>query len=388
MDCFITDYCLERRPGAQSAILEDSIMHKGRPVAAGSKVFGNFISPLDATVVTRLESAGVTILGKAKMDEFGLSGLFAGSNAEVPGAVSAVAGGIADFALCNDYSGAVRQNASERGVCYIHPTYGTVSRFGLIPAAPSMDQIGVVCKTPADGFRVLSIIAGNDPNDGAMFPDDGQGRVKSEKLKVESERGADKMGIGGDRRLRVGVPDNVSALVRDDSYVDEFAKAFEIVCFDLKYFKVYAQVMQILCCAEISSNITRYDGIKFGFRAEGYRDLRELYTRSRTEALGFDAKLAAIVGAMVVSQGKYEMYYDKAMRLRRLIMESLKFDKYDVILMPVPDAGSASALAFHALPQLCGLPAATVPFSGGGITLIAAAKQENTLYEALEAVGV
>ena len=416
MDYYITGYDIDCPQNAQRAVLEDSIMHKNRQVTAGSKIMENFISPLDATVVTRLEAAGICILGKTKMDEFGISELLLNSgllmNSEFgirnpefcSGAVSAVADGIASFALCNDFTGAIGREAAAHGVCYVHPTYGTVSRYGLIPAVPSMDQIGVICKTPADGSRALSVIAGHDPKDGAMFSE-----LKAECGELNANGG----------RLKIGIPVNAVTNPADMSIITEFIKNFETVDFELKYLDVYAQVMQILCCAELSSNITRYDGIKFGYRAEGYKSLRELYTKSRTEALGEGAKLVSIIGSMVLSQESYIRCYDKAMRIRRLIKESLEFDKYDAIIIPAftkfgirnsefgidcecktEDDGERSNIVSprkaeepsHCfpcfLPMLCGLPAVTVPFNGGGFTLIADVKCENVLFSALEAVGI
>ena len=382
MDYFVTKYDVDCPAGSISAVLEDSIMHKGYPVTAGSKILDNFISPLDATVIERLEAAGIIILGKTKMDEFGAAGLFEESgsgsgnqNTEFrSGAVCAVADGAATFALCNDYTGAVSCEAAARGLYYIHPTYGTVSRYGLVHAVPSMDQIGVVCKTPVDGLRALSIIAGHDAKDGAMFPDMGQDQgVRDQHTKDACH-------------LRAGVPANVLARVSNSSDVYEFAKNFDTIEFELKHFDVYTQVMQILCSAELSNNTTRYDGIKFGYRAEGYKNLHELYTKSRTEAFGAGVKLASIIGSMVLSQENYLRYYDKAMRIRRLIKESLEFGKYDVIVMP---AGEPSAcLALNALPRLCGLPAVTAPFKGGGVTLIGDTNCENVLFSALEAVSI
>jgi len=362
-------------------------MHKDRPVTAGSKILENFISPLDATVVTRLEAAGITIVGKTKMDEFGAKGLFPGSEileachcggrsgvatqaqsprpspkdtAPISGAVSAVDEGIATFALCNDYTGLVSYEAAMRGLCYIHPTYGTVSRYGLIPAVPSMDQIGIVCKTPADGMQALSVIAGHDPKDGA-----------STGGRFPCAAGA----VQGNRPPVLGL-----AQIQDSPAVTEFIKNFNSIGIELEYFDIYTPVMQVLCCAELSNNTTRYDGIKFGYRAEGYKGLRELYTKSRTEAFGEAIKLVSIIGSMVLSQENYLKYYDKAMRIRRIIKESLKFDGYDAIILP--------ALALNALPRLCGLPAMTVPFGGGAITLIADANCEDVLFSAMEAVGL
>jgi len=390
MELFVHQYDTGCAAGAVCAVLEDSIMRKGSPVAAGSRMLEGFISPIDATVVSRLESVGISILGKTRMDEFGAAGLFAalpnphdpqaglseptqilGSQLEKrSGAVAAVADGIADFALCNDYTGSVGVEAAARGLYYLHPTYGSVSRYGLIPLTPSMDQIGVVCKTPEDGLRFLATIAGFDEKDGAMRPAQG---VERGTRSAECETWG--VGAGDDAALTVGLPSNALGCFPGSADFNKFIGKFNTIEFELKHFDVYAQVMQILCCAELSNCISRYDGVKFGHRASGYNGLRELYTRSRTEAFGADAKLSALTGAMVLSQEYYSKYYDKAMRIRRLIKESLDFDKYDVIAMP-----SGAALALQALPRLCGLPALTIPAHGGGITLIADANREAFLF--------
>jgi aspartyl-tRNA(Asn)/glutamyl-tRNA(Gln) amidotransferase subunit A len=371
MDYYTTNYNIDIPDGAECAVLEDSIMHKGRPASAGSKMLENFISPLDATVVTSLEAAGIIIVGKTKMDEFGIAGLFADELPETSGAVAAVAGGAAAFALCNDYTGAVGQQAAKSGLFYIHPTYGSVSRYGLVPAAASMDQIGIVCRNPADGFRLLRIIAGNDPKDGVMAASP-----------VNAECGTQ------NAELIVGIPANTAGKAHDRSGLKAAFGSARIFEFELKYFEAYAHVMRILCCAEISGNISRYDGIKYGHRSNSFADLRELYTKSRTEGFGRDAKLAAVTGAMVLSEENYHRYYDKAMRVRRLIRDSLEFDKYDVILFSSTEAAPEWRLELHALPRLCGLPSITAPFGAGWISLVADANREDMLISALEAMGI
>jgi len=399
MECFAAKYDVGGPARGERVVLEDSIMHRGRPVAAGSKIMEGFVSPLDATVATRLEAAGISILGKAAMDEFGASGIFMGLGAAQgeaahtgaalaaqakrrSGAVAAVAGGLADFALCNDYTGAVGVEAAASGLCYIHPTYGTVSRYGLIPSVPSMDQIGVLCKAPADGFRLLSVIAGHDPKDGAMFPGPDPG---SEELSVGGSVGGsacaevDKI-VPSPSVPVLGLPANVLSQSPDAALITGFAKGLETSELELKYVEAYAPVMQILCCAELCNNINRYDGIKFGYRAKGYSGLRELYTKSRTEAFGPDAKLVAIAGSMVLSQDKYSRYYDKAMRIRRLIKESLDFDSYDAIVLPA-NAQFESRFFLQALPRLCGLPAVTFSANGCAMTLVAGPRREDILIE-------
>jgi len=258
------------------------------------------------------------------MEEFGLT---LNGTVKACGVVDSVADGEADFALCNDYTGAISYTAASRGLFHIHPTYGTVSRYGLIPSVTSMDQIGIVCRTPIDGFSALKIIAGYDPKDGAMLP-------------------------------------SQSPPVSQDQPLAPNHQQIRKTDIEPKYSEIYTQIIQILCSAELSKNISRYDGIKIGQRAKEYNGLHELYTKSRTEAFGADIKLAAILGAMVLSQENYARYYDKAMRLRRLIRDSLEFDKYDVIVTDCP-----------ILSRLCGLPSLAAP----GKVYIADAGREDVL---------
>jgi len=309
-------------------------MQKGKPVSYGSKMLGDYISPVDATVVERLAAAGAEIVGTADIGEFGIDGLLIRTNelspynAMLTETVNAIKSGKADFALFNDYTGAISRACAAQGLFYIHPTYGTVSRYGLIPAVTSMDQIGIACTTPGTGFKALGIIAGYDQKDGIMAMDKLQTTVKSRETK---------------RLLKIAEP-------------------------ELKHSEIYSRLMQILCCAELSCNISRYDSVKFGYRAKEYNGLNELYTKSRTEAFGEDVKLAAILGAMVLSQENYTRYYDKAMRMRRLIKDSPEFDKYDVIKASCP-----------LLSRLCGLPSLTAP----GDVYVANAGREDIL-EALD----
>ena len=412
MDFIITKFDSGAARGAMRAVIEASIMRKDSQCAAGSKIMEGFISPFDATVVSRLEEANIEIVGIAKMDEFGITGLFADKLEHCSGAVSAVEKGIADIALCNDFTGYVGQQAAERGLYYIHPTYGTVSRFGLIPAASSMDQIGIVCKQPDRGFKVLAQIAGSDPKDGAMY----ESMLKSVDVDTSNKDGDVSQSLFNGKPLRMAIPGNINAIYKHEADLASLFPNAETINFELAYFDAYKQIMQILCSAEISSNISRYDGISFGYRAQGFANLQELYTKSRTEALGKYAKLAAILGAMVLSKENYLRYYDKAMRIRRIVKESLDFSKYDSIVLPATvngmhmgtkhgsntdivnaestitsktqeaeassattDTLSAWNLGLYALPRLCGLPAMTIPTNTGGITLVADAGREDIL---------
>jgi len=320
-------------------IIQNSIMQKGQPATADSMMLEGFTAPLTATVIERLESAGVQIAGRIGASEFGASECQGDGSLDNKTGVCPLSYGTLsygrifntscqenrppdtpDFALCNDYTGAISRSAAGQGLYYIHPTYGSVSRYGLIPSVSSMDQIGVLCKSPEVGFKVLGLIAGYDPRDGVMR--DNKSQITNHKSKIR------------EGKLQ---STNYKAQIREGEFKSE-------------YINIFPQIMQILCCAELSNNISRYDGIKFGYRAKGYGSLRELYTKSRTEAFGEDVKLAAVIGAMVLSQENYMRYYDKAMRLRRLIKDSLEFDKYDVIETGCP-----------LLSRLCGLPSLSTP---------------------------
>lgn len=304
------------------------------------------------------------------MDEFGTADLFSGSQSELSGAVKAV-GGAADFCLCNDLFGTYRFEAAQNGICYIHPTYGTVSRFGLIPLASSMDQIGIMCKNLADGFGILSLIAGNDSGDGAMFPEKSYDYKKT------------------DRAVKVGVP--AAVIERADESTKKavrgFAELFDSVDIELPYFDVYKQVMYILSSAEISNNLSRYDGIKMGYRSSDHAGLDELYVNTRTQGFGFDAKLMSVMGAFVLSSGQYVPYYQKAMKIRRLIKEALNFKGYDVIALPTKISEDPyENLSLFALCQIAGLPGVSFSFDGCGVLLVANVKDESALLNAWEVV--
>jgi len=351
----------------KSVVLEDCIMQKDSLASAGSKILENFISPLDAAVVTRLAENNIPVSGRVKMDEFGIESLFTDRDDKTAPAVKAVAEGKAAFALCNDVFGKYRRQAAKEGLCYIHPTYGTVSRYGLIPLVCSMDQIGVVCQNLEEGFGLLEKIAGKDQNDGAMFPDEAYEYKKTEK------------------EPKIGVPADIIALAseKDRKNIADFVKNYGSTNIELKHFDKYKQVMYILSCAEISNNINRYDGIKFGFRAPDYRGVNDLYIKTRTQGFGTDTKLASVTGAMVLSQEYYLPYYDKAMRVRNLIKASLSFDNYDIIVLPTEIKGSPyDNLALFAPAPLAGLPCVSFNYKGSGIQLIAAAKNECKMQDA------
>ena len=367
MDYYITNYNISN---TDAVALQDCIMRKGSPSTAGSKILENFISPFDAAVVTRLLDNKIAIAGKTKMEEFGIDRISADKPDNVSEAIRVVADNVVSFSLCNDVFGKCRRQAAGHGVFYIHPTYGTVSRFGLIPMVSSMDQIGVACKNLMDGFNLLSVIAGNDSNDGAMFPE-----------KKYSYTGINK-------KIRLGVPASIVKQADENTQksIYEFAEKHNTVNIDLEYFNVYKQAMYILCCAEISNNINRYDGIKYGYRTSNYSGLNDLYVNTRTEAFNLETKLAAVMGSMVLSHDQYVPYYEKAMKMRRLIKESLRFDEYDVIILPTAIGENPyDNLSLFSPAPLAGLPSISFSYNGGGIQLIANVKDENTLITTWEA---
>ena len=371
------DYFTVKYPssGDKTVALEDGIMEKDKPVSAGSKIMEHFISPIGAEVADRLAARGYAVAGRTPMHEFGVPDLFSDrfeTAGQTPGAVTAVAEGAAGFALTNDVFGVYRKHAAERGCCYIHPTYGTVSRYGLVPAVSSMDQIGVVCNDLAEGFKLLSCIAGRDGKDGAMFPDTGYDYFKPAGT------------------LKIGVPGQIMEKTDDRSRaaVNEFIKNFETVEMEIEYFDMARQVMYILCCAELYGNVGRYDGIKFGHRADNCKNLEELYYKTRS-CFGTDVKTAAIAGAMALSSDHYVRYYEKAMRTRRLVKEALTFDTYDVVVLPCAiDGGPYENLSLYAPAPLAGLPSVSFNYMGSGMQLIAGVKNEHKLLAAWKTAGI
>ncbi len=333
--------------GQLRAALEDSIMRKGSPAAAGSKILEVFLAPFDAAVVQRLRANNVAIVGITEMDEFGIAPVEGDS--PLSGAVRALLDGACDIALCNDFSGTVKRQAAENGLCYLHPRYGTVSRYGLIPSVSSMDQIGVLAQDAATCFRVLEMIAGHDERDGTSLP--------QEKYSFNSGAG----------ELAIALPPQ---LWEGSRVRESLAKKAALTDRMPEFFSLYAPVQYILASAEISNNINRYDGIKFGYRSPQFSNLNELYLNTRTEGFGLDTKLAAIMGAYVLSQEQYEPYYDQAMRLRRRIRDELAFTQNTLLALPANRAGDAfERSALYGPATLAGLACLALSVGGEGVLL-------------------
>ena len=353
-----------------AVVVEECIMQKGKPATAGSKILEGFTAPFDATVVEKLKNASITITGRTSMTEFGTDRLTSDKPETANGAVQSISTGSAAYALCNDVFGLIRRQAPGKRLTYIHPTYGTVSRYGLIPAVTSMDQIGVLCADLAKGFELLSIIAGNDKRDGAMFPEPAYSYAPYKG------------------KIRLAIPDNAwSACEYAEEAISLLEHRFETIRFELTYFEQLKQVMYILSSAELCNNTNRYDGVKYGYRARDYTSVDDLYIKTRSEGFGRETKLAAIVSAMVLSREYYEPYYEKAMKIRRLIINAADFADYDIIALPSQRRGTPyEQSALYALAVLAGFPSISMQIGNHGIQLIAAAKHENVLFGAWEAL--
>jgi aspartyl-tRNA(Asn)/glutamyl-tRNA(Gln) amidotransferase subunit A len=321
--------------------IKDNICTQGIRTTAGSRILGEYVPPYDAAVVERLTAAGAVIVGKTNCDEFAM-----GSSTEnsafgvtrnpwspdrVPGGSSggsaaAVAARQVPLALGSDTGGSIRQPAALCGVVGLKPTYGAVSRFGLIAFASSLDQIGPIATNVDDAASMLSVIAGHDPRDSTSLADPPAGPVGR--------------GLKG---LRVGVPrsligDGVDAHVRSafngaiDLMREEGAEMVEIA---LPYSAHAIPVYYLVATAEASSNLARYDGVRYGFRANA-DSLGEMYDRTREEGFGAEVKRRIMLGTYVLSAGYRDAYYVKAQQVRTLIRRDYDaaFERVDVIAMP------------------------------------------------------
>jgi len=327
--------------------IKDNICVRGEETACASKILSGFRPPYDATVIERLRREGALILPRANMDEFAF-----GSSTEnsafgptrnpwapdrVPGGSSggsaaAVAADLAVAALGSDTGGSIRQPAALCGVVGLKPTYGRVSRYGLVAFASSLDQVGPLTKDVADCALLLSVIAGHDPRDSTSAPVEAPDYTAQLKTPVKG--------------LRVGLPslpvEGLNAEVRQR--IDEAVKIFErlgctSVPVELPHIDRSIATYYIIATAEASSNLARYDGVKYGWRAPlsgRGGELLDMYMRTRTEGFGAEAQRRILLGTYVLSQGYYDAYYLKGMKVRTLIKQGFDeaFKRCDVVAMP------------------------------------------------------
>lgn len=326
--------------------IKDNICTKGVKTSCASKILGEFAPVYNATVVEKLEAAGAVILGKLNMDEFAMGSTsetsFYGATKnpwdlnKVPGgssggAAAAVAAKEAICALGSDTGGSIRQPASYCGVTGFKPTYGTVSRFGLIAYASSLDQIGPVAKDVADCAAVMDVICGKDKNDGTSLDIGVTNYLESLNADVKDI----KIGLPVECFTNEGLDSEVAASVK--AVAEKLRElGAEVEEIHLPFIDYVIPAYYIIAAAEASSNLSRFDGVKYGFRAENYDGLVDLYNATRSEGFGDEVKKRILLGTFVLSSGYYDAYYRKALKVKAVIKQKFDeiFSKYDLIICP------------------------------------------------------
>lgn len=378
--------------------VDDTILVKDVPATAGSKMLESFKPLFSAEAVERLENAGYDIAGKTNVGEFGLDLLgetsyFAPETQDgnlVGAAATLVASGKVKAALNVDLNGAPRRAAAVSGVDFIKPTYGTVSRYGVIACACSGEQIGVTAANAEDVKEILTVIAGHDSKDGTSLP--------AEKYEYSTSENVAAMKICIVKELYDAASAEVKASI--DAYAESLKKlgaSVETVSLDIV--EQAKTAWQILMAAETTNNLSRFDGVKYGYRTQEYKNIDELYVKSRSEAMGFLTKATIIYGSDVLAKAKYEKCYDKSLRVRRIVCDKARevLSKYDAILAPA--CGQVSYKPYDALdafekvyeeslytaiPSITGMPAMVTK----GVQLIADSYKESVLLSIAKSVEV
>ncbi len=325
--------------------IKDNMCTKGVKTTCSSRMLEDFIAPYNATVIEKLNNENLINLGKLNMDEFAM-----GASTEysyfkktsnpwklntVPGGSSggsaaAVAAELVPWALGSDTGGSIRQPSSFCGVVGLKPTYGLVSRYGLVAFASSLDQIGPITKDVRDSAILLNIIAGHDEKDSTSYDIPKKDYTKALKNDVKG--------------LKIGIPKeyfgegiNEEVKKKLEEAIETYKKlGAEVEEFSLNIAEYALATYYIIACAEASSNLGRFDGIRYGYRTENYTNLRELFRNSRSEGFGPEVKRRIILGTYVLSSGYYDAYYKKAQQVRTLVKKEFDkaFEKYDVLLTP------------------------------------------------------
>jgi aspartyl-tRNA(Asn)/glutamyl-tRNA(Gln) amidotransferase subunit A len=321
--------------------VKDNIMIEGEIATAGSKYLGNYVSAYTSSVMLKLLSEGVIPLVRTNMDEFAMGSSTENSAygitrnpidpSRVPGGSSGgsaalLAYGGVDFALGSDTGGSVRQPASFTGLIGLKPTYGSVSRYGLMAMGSSLDQIGPFAKTASDAKEIFEAISFNDSHDATSLT------IEERVNKTET------------LKKKIGVPksfifnDNVDKKIQDkfQSIIDDLAKDHEIVDIDIEELPLALSAYYIVCPAEVSSNMARYDGIRYGMQKVG-ENINDTFINSRTEGLGDEVRRRILLGTYVLSSGYHDAYYNKAMELRNILRKAFAktFETVDVIMTPM-----------------------------------------------------
>lgn len=368
-------------------IIKDNILINGKKVGCASKFMQNFVAPYDATVIKKLKDAGVIFLGRANMDEFAM-----GSSTEktchgichnaldfsrVPGgssggSASSVAANLACAALGSDTGGSIRQPSSYNGVYGIKPTYGRVSRYGLIAFASSLDQIGPITKNLEDNAKLLEIISGHDEND-----------MTSAFNTVDSY-----LDFKVEKKYKFAICDEVVDMLKDmvtkpvyDHIFDTLKKqGCEFINFSIKDFSLCLPIYYVLSTAEATSNLGRFDGVKYTVRSQNATNVNEIYLKSRSEGFGEEVKRRILLGSYVLSSGYFDAYYNKAKKLQQRLTKQLTevFSSCDAVLLPTtPNVafkiGSKGENPvdmylediFTTLANITGVPAISIPCGKG-----------------------
>ena len=326
--------------------IKDNICLKGEPTRCASHMLHNFISPYDATAVTKLRNFGAIPFGRANMDEFAMGS--AGKNSaygvthnpvapgHVPGGSSsgsaaAVAAGMAIAALGSDTGGSIRQPASHCGIVGMKPTYGRISRYGLVAFASSLDQIGPLTHNVEDTALLLNCMCGHDAKDSTSSTQP----TENFTAKLGQSIAGVRIGLPKEYLSSGNSPEVTAAINTAVNKLTELGA--EIVEISLPHSEAVVSAYYIIACAEASSNLSRFDGIRYGYRAENTNGLDDLYSRSRAEGFGPEVKRRIILGTYVLSSGFYDAYYAKAQKVRALVAQDFAeaFEKVDFILGPV-----------------------------------------------------
>lgn len=365
--------------------IKDNMCTKDVLTTCSSKILGNFVPQFSSDAVERIKAAGAVMIGKTNMDEFAMGSTTETSaygatknpwnTQHVPGGSSggsaaAVAAGECFCALGSDTGGSIRQPASYCGVVGMKPTYGTVSRYGLIAYGSSLDQIGPLCKDVTDCAVIMEVIAGHDPKDSTSVErkdTDFTSALVNDVTGMRIGIPRDYFGDGLDPQVKKAVLDAAEVLRSKGAVVEEF---------DLSLVEYAIPAYYTIAAAEASSNLERFDGVKYGYRAKDYDGLHSMYKKTRSEGFGAEVKRRIMLGSFVLSSGYYDAYYLKALRVKAMIKKAFDeaFSKYDVILGPVapttaPELGSSLADPikmylgdiYTISVNLAGLPGMSVP---------------------------
>lgn len=367
--------------------VDDTILVKDVVAAAGSHILEGFKPLFSAEAVERLQKAGYTIAGKTHVGEFGLDlvgefSYYAEKEETLKGAAAqAVAEGDVEAALGVDMNGAPRRAAALSGVDFLKPTYGTVSRYGIISCAASGEQLGVYAKDVTKTAQIMGVIAGHDEKDGTS--------LREEAYSYDAEEAVSGKRVAIVKELLAKAEPEVAARVM--AYAERLrAAGAEVEEISLPVFDAANTAWQILMTAETCNNVSRYDGVKYGYRAKEYSNIDELYVNTRTEGFNFLTKAVILYGSDVLSKNRYEDCYGKALKVRRVVSEKLAevLQDFDAILTPVCSKSSYTQYeikdafgvvfeesVFTAAANLTGIPALV----SGGVQLMGKAFGENVL---------